>query len=81
MSRFLRAYWAAFCAEVTEALSWRSWLVKRMRTSKGSAIAAISLALRGIGVVVVDVLGAREEEGVCHGERDGGFEKSCSRAS
>ena len=37
-SWYLRAYWAAFCAEVTDALSWRSWFVKRMRTSNGSAM-------------------------------------------
>lgn len=38
MSRYFRAYCAAFCAEVTDALSWRSWLVKRIRTSNGSAM-------------------------------------------
>jgi hypothetical protein len=38
ISRYFKAYWAAFCADVTDALSWRKWWVKRMRTSKGSAI-------------------------------------------
>jgi hypothetical protein len=45
MSLYFRAYCAAFCADVTDALSWRSWLVKRMRTSNGSAIVPVWVLL------------------------------------
>lgn len=61
MSLYRSAYCAAFCELVTDALRCCSWLVKRMRTSKGSAMAdsrdVKCAALRsgmGIQVVVVD---------------------------
>lgn len=38
MSLYFKAYCAAFCELVTEALRCCSWLVKRMRTSNGSAM-------------------------------------------
>ena len=41
MSLYLRAYCAAFCDEPMEALRCCSCEVKRMRTSKGSAMVAM----------------------------------------
>ena len=38
MSRCLRAKWAVLVREVVEAERWVRRVVKRMRTSKGSAI-------------------------------------------
>ena len=48
MSLYLSAYKAAFWEDVMEALRCWSWEVKRMRTSKGSAI--VCLFVRSLGL-------------------------------